>query len=493
LRKPGRATRCFTLFLALLAAAAGCSHQPEKLPFPVGKDKGGDALISSLGERWNGDLDAILRKRRVIRVLISYSKTSFAVVQGRPQGMEYELLHDYEKFLGAKLRRHTIKPLVVFIAVPRVQLIPLLIEGKGDIAAGLAVTPEREKLVSFTFPYIKDVREVVVTGKEVNGLSSLDDLSGRTVHIVAGSGYVEMLREVNQQLRQTGLKPVRIVQADKVLETEDLLEMVNSGIFKMTVVDEYIADLWKGLLPGIVVLKDILPDKGVNIAWVVRKENPQLLTSLNEFIKTKASQGPMLSDVLLAKYYGNTKWVRNPLAKSERRKLVRYETYFKKYARIYGFDWLKIAAMAYQESHLDGNVQSRAGAVGVMQMLPETAHQVGIRNIYNEKNNIRAGVKYLAHLRDTYFKDPRISPADKVDFALAAYNAGPVRIEELRKKATELGLDPNKWFFNVERVALREIGQETVQYVANIYKYYIAYKSAESIIREKRRRRQEAE
>jgi membrane-bound lytic murein transglycosylase MltF len=486
MKTPGWVMTGLPLFLAVLVLSAGCSRGPEKPPFPEGKDNRGDVFVSSLSERWNGDLGAILKSRRVIRVLVSYSKTNFAVVQGHPQGMEYELFHEYESFLDAKVRRQGIKPLVVFIAVPRAQLIPLLVAGRGDVAAGLTVTPEREKLVAFTIPYISDVREVIVTGKDVPGLRTLDDLSGRTVHVVAGSGSEEFIKELNRQLGEEGHRPIRVTETDKVLEAEDILEMVNSGIFKIAVVGDYIADLWKSILPDIVVRKDILPDRGGNIAWAVRKENPQLLASLNAFISTKARRGPMLSEVLLAKYYGNTKWIRNPLSESERQKLVRFRSYFRKYARIYGFDWLKIAAMAYQESRLDPNVRSRSGAAGIMQMLPGAAHEVGIRDVYKTKDNVHAGVKYLAHLRDTYFSDPAIDPADRVDFALAAYNAGPARIEEFRHKAAEMGLDPNKWFFNVERVALREIGWETVQYVADIYKYYIAYRSAERIVREKR-------
>lgn len=477
----------------VLAVIAGCSRKPSEPPLlPEGKT-GEDALLGRLGERWKGDLEEIIKDRRVIRVLVSYSKTNFAVVKGRPQGLEYELLHDYETSLGKQVGRRRVKPLVVFIAVPRAELIPLLLDGRGDIAAGLRITPEREKLVAFTVPYIKDIREVVVTGKDVSGLHTLDDLSGRTVHVVAGSGYAEHLRDLNRRLSKKGRSSVRVVEADKILEAEDILEMVNSGIYKITVVGEYIADLWSCVLPDIVVRKDIVLKTGADLGWAVRKEDPQLLASLNEFISTRARRGPMLSDILLAKYYGNTKWIRNPIAKSERLKLVKYQSYIKKYAKIYGFDWLQIAAMAYQESQMDQNVRNRTGAVGILQVLPRTAAEVGIRNVAGVENNIHAGVKYLNYLRETYFNDPDIPPADKVDFALAAYNAGPARIESLRREAAEAGLDPNKWFFNVERVALREIGMEPVQYVADIYKYFIAYKSAERVIREKRIKLQKAE
>lgn len=483
MKAPAKVLTSLFLFVFVLSMIAGCSRQKEEIPLPA--EEGGEALVSRLREPWKGDLEEILRNRRAIRVLITYSETNFAFVKGRPQGLEYELLHDYENFLGRKVGRRGIKPLMVFIAVPGAQLIPFLAEGRGDIAAGLTITPEQEKLAAFTVPYIKDIREVVVTGKDVRGLYTLDDLSGRTVHVGAGSGYAEHLRDLNMRLSKKGRRPVRIVEADKVLETEDILEMVNAGIYKITVVDEYIADLWSGVLPDIVVRKEMSLETGANLGWAVRKENPRLLSSLNEFIDTKVRSGAMLSDVLLAKYYGNTKWILNPVAESERLKLVKYQSYIRKYARMYGFDWLKIAAMAYRESRMDQNVRSRTDAVGILQVLPRTAAEVGIHNVGVAENNIHAGIKYLNYLRETYFNDPGISPDDKVDFAFAAYNAGPARITSLRQKAVEMGLDPNKWFFNVERVALEEIGREPVQYVADIYKYFIAYKSVERIIEEK--------
>ncbi len=470
---------------------ADCSRKKENIPLPAGEE-GGETLVSRLREPWTGDLDEILRQRRAVRVLVYYSKTNFAVVKGRPQGLDYELLHNYEKFLDRKSGRREEKPLVIFIPVPREQIIPMLLGGRGDIAAGLTITPQGEKLAAFTAPYITDVREVIVTGKGVSGLRSLKDLAGRTVHIVAGSSYTEHFRELNKRFREERRRPINIVEADKVLEAEDILEMVNSGIFPITVVDQHIADLWACVLPNIVVRKDIVLAKGEHIAWAVRKENPQLLASLDGFIRAKAGQGSMLNNLLFTRYYGNTKWIRNPISKSERLKLVKYQSYIKKYAKRYGFDWLKIAAMAYQESQLNQNVRSRKGAVGVLQVLPRAAAEVGIHNVAGTDSNIHAGVKYLNYLRETYFNDPGIDPADKVDFALAAYDAGPARIESLRRKAADKGLDPNKWFFNVERVALQVIGRETVQYVADIYKYFIAYKSAETIIHEKRIKLQKA-
>ncbi len=446
--------------------------------------------MDRLHGQWTGDLDEILRSRHVIRVLVSYSKTNFAIVNGHPQGLEYELFHEYEHSLGAKVGRQGVKPMVLFITVSSSQLIPLLLDGRGDIAASLTITPQREKLVAFTEPYIVNVNEVIVTGKAVSGIRTLDDLSGRTVHVVFGSSYAEHLRDLNKRLRKRGRKAVRIIEVDRTLEEEDILEMVHSQIFKITVVDSHIAELWSCVLPDISVRNDIVLNYAGNLGWAVHKDNPNLLASLSEFISAKARQGTTLGNMLFARYYGNTKWVLNPITKSEERKLIKLQSYFRKYAKMYDFDWLKIAAMAYQESRLNQSSRSRKGAVGIMQVIPDTAAQMGIRNISTAENNIHAGVKYLSYLRETYFNDAGMSPADKVDFALAAYDAGPAKITTLRQQATEFGIDPNKWFFNVERVALKVMGRETVQYVANINKYFIAYKSVEKVLEEKHIKRE---
>lgn len=223
----------------------------------------------------------------------------------------------------------------------------------------------------------------------------------------------------NRRFGEERRRPISIAEADKVLEEEDILEAVNSGVFPITVVDQHIADLWARVLPDIVVRKDIVLARGSDIAWAVRKENPQLLASLEGFIRAKAGQGSMLNNLLLTRYYGNTKWIRNPMAEPEGPKLVKYQSYIKTYAKMYGFDWLKIAAMAHQGSQLEQNVRSRTGAVGILQVLPQAASELGIRDIASPENNIHAGVKYLNYLRGSYFSDPGISEADKVDFALA--------------------------------------------------------------------------
>ena len=194
-----------------------------------------------------------------------------------------------------------------------------------------------------------------------------------------------------------------------------------------------------------------------------------------------SAKGTLLGNIFFKRYYENSKWIDNPVSQTQVSKLDKYKAVIQKYAKQYDFDWLSIAAMAYQESKLDQSKISSAGAVGIMQIKPDTAASdpVGIADITNSEDNINAGIKYLAFLRERYFSSPEIAQEDQVDFTWAAYNAGPARISQLREMAAESGYDPNKWFSNVERIAAREIGRETVRYVANVNKYYIAYKLAQ--------------
>jgi membrane-bound lytic murein transglycosylase MltF len=220
--------------------------------------------------------------------------------------------------------------------------------------------------------------------------------------------------------------------------------------------------------------EDLVLHDGCEIAWAVRKDNPKLLADLNRFVG-EHKKGTLLGNILFKRYYQNTKWVRNPLRIEDRPRLRALADQFRKYGEQYAFDWLMLAAQAYQESGLDPSVRSKAGAVGIMQLLPSTAKDMGITNIDKTENNIHAGAKYMAWLREKYFSEPGLSPEARWDFCLAAYNAGPNRVVGWRKKAASQGLDPNKWFNNVEHIAQHQVGQETPRYVSNINKYYVAY------------------
>ncbi len=440
------------------------------------------ALLVRVDQPYKGDLPRLML-RGTIRVLTSYSKTNFFFVMQQPAGFEYELLTGYEKYLNKSRRKGARRVHLIFIPTPFSRLLSDLAAGRGDIAAaGLTITPERKRRVSFTTPYISDVSEVVVLNCGVKDIRRLEDLAGHMVYVRKGSSYVRHLRELNRRFKRNGRRPIRIKEGYTNLATEDILEMVNAGVVKISVADSHIAQAWAEVLPHIVIRKDLVLNRGGKIAWAVRKSNPKLRESLNAYIRKNRS-GTLIGNMLFKRYYRNSKWIKNPLTRSERRKLARFMGLFRKYGDKYGFDYLALAAQAYQESGLNQKKKSSAGAVGIMQIRPQTAadKSVGIRNIHRLENNIHAGVKYLAYLRKTYFNDPGISPVDKVYFSWAAYNAGPTRIAKLRGKAARMGVDPNKWFYNVENVAARFIGREPVDYVASINKYYVAYRLAEDL------------
>ena len=186
----------------------------------------------------------------------------------------------------------------------------------------------------------------------------------------------------------------------------------------------------------------------------------------------------LMGNILFKRYLQNTKWVQNSLSNEEFKRFEETTQFFQKYAEAYDMDWLIVAALAYQESRIDQSKHSPAGAVGIMQMLPSTAKDknVNIDNIDEIENNIHAGVKYLRFITDQYYKDEPMDALNKGLFAFASYNAGPAKVARLRAEAKKMGLDPNVWFRNVEVAAAQLIGRETVQYVSNIYKYYIAYR-----------------
>jgi membrane-bound lytic murein transglycosylase MltF len=418
-----------------------------------------------------------LRKRGVIRVLVTYKKTDYFVVNGQQRGFEYELMEQYKEFINKGDKKGQLHLDIVYIPIPFENLMTSLVEGRGDIAAaGLTITPERRKQVAFTTPYIQDISEVVVTYKSDKSIRSIDDLSGRIVYVLRGSSYVQHLVQLAEKFKKEDRPPVYIVESDPYLATEDILELVNAGIVDLTVADDHIAKLWSNVLPEISIHENIAVNSSGKIAWAVRKNNPDLLADLDDFLR-RHRKGTKLGNVLFKRYYENTRWIQNPLSDSARDKLEKYYALFQKYAGEYDFDWLLIAALAFQESRLNPTKKSARGAVGLMQIKPSTAKDkhVRIKNVYEVENNVHAGVKYLAFLRDRYFSSPEIEDGASVHLSLAAYNAGPARVRKMRARARKMGLDPNIWFRNVERAAQQMVGSETTRYVANIYKYYLAY------------------
>jgi membrane-bound lytic murein transglycosylase MltF len=426
-------------------------------------------------ERHTDDLDAMV-KRRTIRALVLYSRSGFFYVNGRPQGIYYEALRAFEQSVNEKLHTGKQPVQVTFIPVRPDQVEKALTEGVGDlIAYALTVTPQREQRVAFS-PIETDVKQIVVTGKGFGPVASLQDLSGKKIFVNPLTTYPANLEKVNDSLRKQGKPPILVESADKNLLDEDLLEMVNAGIIPATVTITDRAKLWAGVLPDITPQPNlVIADEGT-LAWAIRKNNPKLKALVDEFAKSHMA-GTSFGNTLMRRYLQNTKWVTNPSTKAQLDAFNQTVVFFKKYASQYDFDYLLVVAQGYQESMLNQGAR-HGGAVGIMQVKPAiaAAAPISIPDVATAENNIHAGVKLLHTISDTYFNDPKLDPMNRLLLTFAAYNAGPTRIAALRKQAAARGLDPDKWFGNVELLVSQSVGQVTVQYVSNIYKYYVAYK-----------------
>jgi len=425
-----------------------------------------------------GDFDAMVNSR-VIRVLVPYSRTLYFSDKGHERGLTAQLVRDFERYLNKTYAERLGKrPLtVIIIPTTRDRLLPDLVAGLGDIAAGnLTETEARLKQVDFAAPRDrKPVRELIVTGPKAPALKSLDDLAGKTVHVRRASSYYESLTALNDSLRRAGKAPMKLVLLPDALEDEDVLEMVNAGLLPLVVVDDWKAEMWAQILPDIKVRKDLAVREGGYVGWAFRKNSPQLRQAIDDFYVNHVKKHGV-AEYLLKQSMRRIKQIKNNTDDAEYKRFQQTVGFFEKYGKDYAFDPLMLAAQGFQESQLNQKARSRVGAVGIMQIMPATGKQLNVGNIQLAESNIHAGAKYLDQLMTKYFPDAHFSESNRPLFAFASYNAGPGNIAKMRKEAAARGLDPDKWFNNVEIVVAEKIGIETTTYVRNIFKYYAAYR-----------------
>jgi membrane-bound lytic murein transglycosylase MltF len=476
-----RASRQRILTITGLAALAVCFHSPACTAADAPRVIGLPSVSA-----WTGDFDQML-KRRLVRILVPFSRTSFFLDKGVALGFEAELGQAFENWLNKRYGKKPYRIHVAFIPTPREKLFSELRDGKGDIAAGnLTVTAERESIVEFAAPWVTGIKEVLVTGPTAPEIHSVDDLAGQTVTVRRSSSYFSHLKTLNEERKQAGLPLIDLVPADENLQDEDLLEMVGSGLLPWTIVDRYTARAWSGIFNGITIRDEATVAEGGQMAWAVRKNSPLLQKELAAFI-SEHKIGTAFGNDLRLRYIRSAKTIKNALADAEAKKLKGLLLAFREFGKRYNIDPMLLAGQGYQESGFDQKMRNASGAVGVMQIKPSTARekQVAIADVVSRaEDNIHAGSKYLRFLADTYIKDPGVAPREQVLMALAAYNAGPGNLRKFRDYATKHGLDPNRWFGNVETGAAAIVGQETVGYIGNIYKYYVVYSAGEKAAKE---------
>ena len=446
-----------------------------------------DALASSTGagsgslKRFGvmpqfGDLDTMV-ERRAIRVLTVYGPGRYFLKDG-PRGTVQEYTDKLQKVVNEAFKTGLLTVQVPVIPVARDQLFPALQAGYGDIVmAGTTVTDNRQVGVDFTNPVSKPLKEVLITGPSAPRLGSLADLSDQTVYLRLSSSYAESVRKLSQTLVEQGQAPIRIEAVDESLEDEDLIEMVDTGLLPWAVVDDYKPQMWREVFTRVTVRDDLVLREGARLAWAIRPDSPQLKTFLDTFLKENR-EGTLFGNIIRNRYIRDFNWTENAMGATELSRYHKLSALFRKYGTDYGMDPTLLAAQGFQESRLDQSVRSPAGAIGVMQLLPSTAKDknVAIPNIDELEPNIEAGAKYMAFLKERYFSGPELDELNGSLLALASYNAGPGRIRRLRREAAERGYDHNLWFDNVEVIVAEQVGRETVQYVSNIFKYYLTYR-----------------
>ena len=461
----------------ILASVDTATAQAETADAPASSSGNGAGGLKRFGVMPHfGDLDTMV-ERRAIRVLTVYGPGRYFLEDG-PRGTVQEYADKLQKVVNEAFKTGLLTVQVAVIPVARDQLFPALQAGYGDIVmAGTTVTDNRQVRVDFTNPVSKPLKEVLITGPSAPRIGSLADLSGKTVYLRLSSSYAESVNELSQKLVEQGQAPIRIEAVDESLEDEDLIEMVDTGLLPWAVVDDYKPQIWREIFTRVTVRDDLVLREGARLAWAIRPDSPQLKAFLNTFLKDNR-EGTLFGNIIRNRYIRDFDWTENAAGAEELGRYRKLSALFRKYGTDYGMDPTLLAAQGFQESRLDQTVRSHVGAVGVMQLLPSTAEDknVGIPNIDELEPNIEAGAKYMAFLKERYFSGPELDEINGSLLALASYNAGPGRIRRLRREAGERGYDPNLWFDNVEVIVAEQVGRETVQYVSNIFKYYLTYR-----------------
>jgi len=459
-------TRRLRACLAL--AAPVCARQPTAQT----------RALPTEAKAWKGDFDGMLARRHV-RVLVPYSRTLFFNDKGRERGLTAETARAFEQYLNKKYAAQLGKRPLTLYLVPttRDELLEDVAKGVGDIAAGnLTVTDARRQIVDFVAPPdAKPNREIVLGGAKAEPLATAEALSGKTVHVRWTSSYHDSLVALNQRLASDGKPAVKLVAVPDELEDEDMMEMLNVGLLDYIVVDEWKAKMWAQVLPKMTLNEGAVLRESGQVGWAIRKGSPKLAAELNEFYANHLKKLGV-ANYLRQQHSKRIKALRDAGTDADAQRFNELLVLFQKYGAKYNFDPLMLAAQGYQESQLNQQAKSHVGAIGVMQIMPATGAELKVGDIRVTEANIHGGAKYMDQLMTHYFKDVDFSPANRALFAFASYNAGPGNIARMRKEAEKRGLDPDRWFNNVELVTAEKIGIETTTYVRNIFKYYTSYK-----------------
>jgi membrane-bound lytic murein transglycosylase F len=415
------------------------------------------------------DRDALaeIREAGTLRLITENNAHCYYLYRDAPAGFEHDLAHAFASSLGVELE----------VLVPGWdRMLGAVAEGDADlVGASLTVTPGRAELVDFSDPYLR-IRQHVVVHKRNYGIRRIADLNGQELHVRRGTSYHERLLELMEQ----GLD-IHLVLHENT-PTDELLRRVAEGEIDITVADTNIALLNRRYYPTLRMAFSI--SEMQSIAWAVQKENHALLDELNRFLTAIRNDGTF--GRIYRTYYVNVEaFDYHDLRTFHRRvarHLPRYEDTIKREAERYGLDWSLVAAVIYQESHFDPESESRAGALGLMQLTERAALDTGVEDRLDPQQSIQGGVKYLRTMAERF---EHLDEFNKTAFALASYNIGHGHVRDAQILAEQKNLDVTKW--SAVRTILplladREYyqhaqygyarGTEPVRYVDRVLVYY---------------------
>ncbi len=376
-----------------------------------------------------------------MRVLVNQSRNSSGEVQGQAIGVEYHRLRAFEQYLNGHARDGQEINLKI-IPKAKDQLLGALARGEGDLVApGSCSMSKAAHKISTSEPDCQ--RCAVVAGGRQGRAAvspSLEQLSGAHLALTTGSAAADAISQVNQKLALHKQPPIKVEWVDPTLAVEDVLEMVQAGIFHLTIVEKPIAERWAKILPKLRFDKQVvISEPGDEYGSCVRTRRccgPALI-DFSRPISTPSDQ-----DAAFQRIYRRLYQVRNPLARVERQRLEKLRPVLQKHAREQGMDWLNLAALAFKESALDPGARNSGGPTGLMQITPSAAQRVGVNNIESLDSNVQAGARYLAMIRCKFFASPKLNERERMAFVLGGLQHGPGAGAGMRTEARAPGAEP---------------------------------------------------
>ncbi len=419
------------------------------------------------------DLTAI-KARGTLRLLTHNNSASYYLLRGELLGFEYELVKRFAEQQGLLLE--------VVVVEDHAALFDKLLAGEGDLAAAsLTPTAEREgRGIAFSRPYLYSEERLVARADDP--IERPEQLAGRSLWVRPSSSY----RQTLEALQAQGVA-LHIEAVPETLETEQVMARVASGEYDLTLADSHLVAIEQNYRDDLRSPFALGPEQGQ--AWAVRADNPELLAAVNAF-HAQMYRGTFYN-ITYKKYFDNPRNIQRAkegLAGLDAEgRISPYDELFRQEADKHDFDWRLILAQAFQESRFDPAAKSWVGAKGLLQVMPNTAKELGVKELGKPENGVRAGVAYLAWVRERF--EDSLPLAERIWFSLAAYNAGAGHVQDARRLAQRQGWDANQWFGHVEQAMLllgqREYakqarygyvrGEEPVTYVRNIRDLYRAY------------------